>query len=126
VTRILLAFISLLCLAGCGGDIESFAGPTATQSPNAVTPAATPTTAASVAEQLLVLVDSTASHVTLLDPATGALEGRVEVGPSPWRIVVAGQLGYVTTATGLAILDVRSGGHHPAALSVQRRPSDHR
>lgn len=109
MTRILLACLALIVLVGCGGDIDSFGGPTPTQSPTAVTPLAMPTTAASVADQLLVLVDSTSSHVTLVDPATGAIEGRVEVGPSPWRIAVGGSLGYVTTATGLAIVDVRSG-----------------
>lgn len=56
-----------------------------------------------------MLADSTASHVTLLDPATGTVEGRVEVGAAPWRIAVAGRLGFVTTSTGLAIMDVRSG-----------------
>ena len=44
-----------------------------------------------------------------MDPATGALRGRVEVGPSPWRIAVSGRLGYVTTATGLTVMDLLSG-----------------
>src|SRR5688572_8752762 len=58
---------------------------------------------------LIVLAGSTAAQVTVLDPEAGSLEGRDEVGPSPWRIVMYGRLAYVTTATGLAILDVRSG-----------------
>ncbi|MEX1102646.1 MAG: hypothetical protein WED87_00245, partial [Dehalococcoidia bacterium] len=109
--RILLAILVPILLAACGGDRSAFLGPSPTPSPSITaepSPSPSPPSAAD-AEELLVLADSTASHVTLLDPATGTVEGRVEVGAAPWRIAVAGRLGFVTTSTGLAIMDVRSG-----------------
>lgn len=109
--RILLALVMALMMSGCGGDPSIFTDPSATPS---ASPAATPSPSASASpatdsSELLVLADSTASHVTLLNPRSGAIEGRIEVGFSPWRIAMHDRLGYVTTAEGLAIIDVRTG-----------------
>jgi DNA-binding beta-propeller fold protein YncE len=116
----------MLLLAGCGGDTSVFSDPTGTPTASpAATTSPSPSPSASPATEsgeLLILADSTASHVTLLDPQTGAIEGRIEVGASPWRIAVHERLGYVTTASGLAIMDIRSGdvfGNLPFQSPIQ-------
>jgi hypothetical protein len=128
VKRILLSLVMALAIAGCGGDTSIFADPTAMPS---ASPGASPSPSASASpstdsSELLVLADSTASHVTLLNPKSGAIEGRIEVGPSPWRIAMHDRLGYVTTAEGLAIIDVRTGdvfGRIPFQSPIEPEPA---
>jgi ankyrin repeat protein/DNA-binding beta-propeller fold protein YncE len=55
---------------------------------------------------LLLITNSSAGHLSFVDPGTGAVE-RVEVGAAPWAVRLSpdGALAYVSTAEGLAVVD---------------------
>jgi YVTN family beta-propeller protein len=53
----------------------------------------------------LLVTNSTASHVSFVDPTQGVTT-RLEVGASPWGIALApGHLAYISTAQGVTVID---------------------
>jgi DNA-binding beta-propeller fold protein YncE len=74
--------------------------------------------AADDAESLLV-TDSTGSSVSIVSPAHGVLR-RIEAGAAPNSVAVAGTTAYVTTAEGIAVIDLVS--HSRSVLVPYPRP----
>src|SRR5262245_40874831 len=69
-------------------------------------PAAAPGGPATETDRLLLVTNSAGRHVSVVDPASGVVE-RIEVGAAPWGIALAPDgRGYVSTAEGLAVLDL--------------------
>jgi streptogramin lyase len=133
--------------------------PAATTPPAAATPAAAAappsttlsapaalTPASTSPRPLLLVTHSTGRHVSFVDPARGVVE-RVEVGAAPWGIALgADGRGYVSTADGLAVLDVpgrrrralvpyqaqggidpsRSGEYRPGGMGIAVAPDGRR
>jgi DNA-binding beta-propeller fold protein YncE len=76
----------------------------ATASPPAATPTAvSPTSLAGAA--LLLVTNFGARHLSWVDPASGVV-GQVEVGAAPWGVAVSAGRAYVSTAEGIAVVDL--------------------
>ncbi|HET7767770.1 MAG TPA: hypothetical protein VFN74_03280, partial [Chloroflexota bacterium] len=103
-----------LGLAACSaGSLPSIRGsaadpPAARSRPARPGPAPVQTLSASSATgDLLLVTNSTARHVSFVDPAAGVLS-QVEVGTAPWGAALAPDgRAYVATAEGVAVVDTR-------------------
>ena len=105
-------------LVGCGGAVELAGAPTASSMPFTRSPAPAPPsvptappigdrTPAQLTAYTLVVTHASARHISFVDPVHGPV-ARVEVGAAPWDLAVAPNgLAYVSTAEGVAVVDVR-------------------
>jgi ankyrin repeat protein/DNA-binding beta-propeller fold protein YncE len=69
-----------------------------------VTPTSAPTLPASPAH-LLAVTDSQGQHLLIVDPAQGVLT-QIEAGAAPWGLAQVGPHLYVSTAEGVAVIDI--------------------
>jgi len=71
----------------------------------------------------LLVTNAAARHVSFVDPTRG-MTSRVEVGAAPWGLALAADgFAYVTTAEGVAVVDIRRGervAHIPYRAEVGR------
>ncbi|MHA3684268.1 YncE family protein [Leucobacter sp. HY1908] len=100
-----LPLLAGLALAGCAAEPT----PTSPSAPVAK-PQADPTPNAhadtEASEELIVVTLARGDEIALVDPAREGAVETVTVGAAPWGVSVHGDTAYVTTAEGLAVVDL--------------------
>lgn len=89
-----------------GVTTETIATPTSLPpSPTPTTTAASDAMLSASPAHLLAVTNSQGQHVSVVDPARGVIV-QIEVGAAPWGLAQAGNRLYVSTAEGIAVIDL--------------------
>ncbi|GAB3552539.1 lipoprotein [Arthrobacter tumbae] len=113
VVVLCLLFLTACTAAPIPGATSSAPQPAATASGVAVpTPgkalSAKPTTPPSPRESLVLATDAAGADLLVINPADpgSPLEQRIPVGQAPWDVAVSGTRAFVSTAEGMAVVDL--------------------